>query len=562
MDLNKANAAVDGAPGVDFRALFEFAPGHYLVLNPDLEIVAVTNAYLKATMTKREEILGRGIFDVFPDNPDDVSADGVSNLRRSLERVLKDRRADTMAVQKYDVRRPESEGGEFEERYWSPVNTPIFDSKGEIAHIIHEVLDVTDFVQVKQEYRLQSSRHTPDQAEAEIYLRAQEVQAANEQLRAINEEVQREIAVRRKVEEDLRRHRKELQDYIDTMSTLNAKVSPTGQFLLVNKIAQLASGLSQRELMDTNFTEGQWFTFDPVVQSRVQQAFDQAVKGTAINYEEKLFVFGRTIDIDFSLVPVRGSDGNVAFIVAEARDISTLKQVEADLRRRSSQLEAANEELEAFSYSVSHDLRSPLRSIDGFSQALLEDYSDVVDSRGQGYLAKVRAAAQRMADLIDDLLDLSRLTRSEMSFERVDLTAIANGIGRELRKLDPDRKVEFSISDGITAYGDAALLRIVLDNLLGNAWKFTGKSPEARIEVGVTEDGSFFVRDNGVGFDMQYADRLFNAFQRLHAATDFQGTGIGLATAQRIIQRHGGRIWAVGEVDRGATFFFRLQGDQ
>jgi signal transduction histidine kinase len=239
-------------------------------------------------------------------------------------------------------------------------------------------------------------------------------------------------------------------------------------------------------------------------------------------------------------------------------------ELEQRVRDRTAQLEAANKELEAFSYSVSHDLRAPLRSIDGFSQALLEDYFDKMDEQGKDYLHRVRAASQRMAQLIDDVLNLSRVTRSEMRFEKIDLGTLVSKIRKELQERQPDRKVEFAISSGLVGRGDARLLRIVLENLLGNAWKFTGKHPLAKIEFGVRHVGHgydkpvFYVRDDGAGFDMAYVDKLFVPFQRLHASAEFPGTGIGLATVQRIIHRHGGRVWAEGAVEKGATFYFTL----
>jgi PAS domain S-box-containing protein len=255
-------------------------------------------------------------------------------------------------------------------------------------------------------------------------------------------------------------------------------------------------------------------------------------------------------------------------IYGTARDVTDAKQTEqaiaelnASLRRGNIQLEAANKELEAFSYSVSHDLRAPLRAIDGFSQALLEDYSNQFDDVGKDYLQRVRSATQRMGQLIDDILNLSRVTRSEMSLQRTDLSAIASGIVSELRRSQPDRQIDVEIAGGIDAHADPRLVRIVLDNLIGNAWKFTGKRIDARIEVGVEHGGDetiYFVRDNGAGFDMTYAHKLFGAFQRLHAAADFAGTGIGLATVQRIVHRHGGRVWAESVAGQGATFFFTL----
>ena len=231
------------------------------------------------------------------------------------------------------------------------------------------------------------------------------------------------------------------------------------------------------------------------------------------------------------------------------------------LRRNAAELLAANTELDAFAYSVSHDLRAPLRSIDGFSQILLEDYSGTLDAAGRESLQRVRAASQRMGTLIDDLLKLARVTRVEIRTEDVDLSGMAREIAAELQRATPERLVEFAIAPGLSARGDARLLRVALDNLLRNSWKYTAKQAQPRIEfasIAANGERAFMVRDNGAGFDMQYADKLFGVFQRLHSPAEFEGTGVGLATVRRIITRHGGRIWAEGVVDRGATFYFTL----
>jgi two-component system, NtrC family, sensor kinase len=225
------------------------------------------------------------------------------------------------------------------------------------------------------------------------------------------------------------------------------------------------------------------------------------------------------------------------------------------------ELELKNQELEAFSYSVSHDLRAPLRSIDGFSEALLEDYGDLLDDRGRDYLRRVRAASQRMAELIDDLLLLSRVTRADLHREPLELAALARQVFAELVRSAPERNVELTIADDMPANGDPRLLRVVLENLLGNAWKFTSERPLAHIVLGRSQlagEPTYYVRDDGAGFDMTYAARLFRPFQRLHPESRFPGTGIGLATISRIVTRHGGRVWAEGTPGEGAVFWFTL----
>jgi signal transduction histidine kinase len=898
-------ATVRTLPAPDFRTLFEAAPGLYLVLTPDLTIVAVSNAYLRATMTRREEILGRALFDVFPDNPDDPGATGARNLRTSLERVLQNRAPDVMAVQKYDIRRPEAEGGAFEERHWSPVNSPVFGEQGEIAYIIHRVEDVTEFVRLKQMGREQiqlteALRTHAEQMEAEIYLRAQELDEANRQLRAANEElsrlyeksreldelktrffanvshelrtplalilgpVRKQLAAGSRTEEERRdlevvernarrllRHVNDMLDVarleagemrlqyadadlaslvrveashfeslaeergiaysVEAPGSLQAQIDPEKlQRVLLNLLANAfkatpaggAIGLRLRAegghvlitVQDTGpgipahlreaifapfrqvesgelrpaggsfaaanrpsggtglglaivaefvrlhggrvavddapgggarFTvtlpaaappgsdvrpaaadrdeaghaafcevRAAWesesarstrpersdavpeahtphaarrtphtersearplvlvvednadmnaFVADTLSQEyRVATAFDgqeglekalvlqpdlivSDVMMPRVSGDQMLCKVRQCPELDgvpvvlltakadddlrvrmlqegaqdylikpFAAEELRARAGNLITIkrtrdllqkelASQLQDLEALASqitaskreqqemlvalresealLEQRVQERTGQLEAANQELEAFAYAVSHDLRAPLRGIDGFSQALLEDYGKKLDAEGQEYLQRVRAAAQRMGHLIDDLLKLSRLTRGELRRETVDLSALAQTIAAGLRSTHPERQVSFTIAQGLVVDGDARLLRVALENLLSNAWKFTSRHSEARIEFGVAQnDGrpAYFVRDDGAGFDMAYAGKLFGAFQRLHAAREFEGTGIGLATVQRIIHRHGGRIWAEGEVERGATFYFAL----
>ena len=389
---------------LQFRALFESLPGLYLVLASDLKIVAVSDAYLRATMTRREEILGRGLFEVFPDNPDDPTATGVSNLHASLDRVLRTRAPDTMAIQKYDVRRPD---GVFEERFWSPVNSPVCGADGRIEYIIHRVEDVTEFVRQKAPSTGDSGMQARlEQMQAEIFRSSQAVQAANQQLRA------------------------------------------------------------------------------------------------------------------------------------------------------------ANEELEAFSYSVSHDLRAPLRHIDGFAQLLAKHAGAALDDKGRRYLTTIADSAKRLGLLIDELLVFSRMGRTEMRQTEVDCATLVAEVRRGLEPEMQGRPIDWRLGALPAVRADPAMLRQVWVNLLGNAVKYTRRQPAACIEVFHQANGSrehvFGVRDNGAGFDMKYAAKLFGVFQRLHNESEFEGTGVGLANVRRIVQRHGGRTWAEGRVGDGATFYFSL----
>ena len=238
------------------------------------------------------------------------------------------------------------------------------------------------------------------------------------------------------------------------------------------------------------------------------------------------------------------------------------QELERRVTERTVQLEAVNKELEMFSYSISHDLRAPLRNISGFVEALLEDYADKLDPQGVDTLQCLSAESERMDRLINDLLNLSRLSSGEIHRDRVNLSVLAREIAEGLQRAQPKRRVSFFIADGITTYGDSNLLRLVLENLMGNAWKFTGRRSTARIAFGAMQKEGrpvYFVRDDGAGFDPAYANKLFGAFQRLHSQTEFSGTGIGLATAQRVVHRHGGHIWAEGVLGKGATFYFTLE---
>ena len=387
----------------ELQSLFESLPGLYLILTPALKIVTASDAYLEATMTSRKNIVGRGLFEVFPDNPAEPGANAVANLRASLDHVLKHGEPHTMSIQKYDIRRPD---GVFEERFWSPINSPVFGADRTVKYIVHRVEDVTDFVRQKME-----------------------------------------------------------------------------------------------------------------------------------------------------------KDGSVSFAHSENMEFEIF-QSSKKVREMNRKLEEANKELESFSYSVSHDLRAPLRAVDGFSQAVIEDYGGQLPAEGQRYLRTIRESAQQMGLLIDDLLTFSRLSRAPMRRDEIDTSTLVKNALAALKSQQEGRTVNLRIGLLPVCRGDTALLKQVWINLLSNALKYTRRRDVANIEVGCRIEENrdiFFVRDNGTGFDMRYAHKLFGVFQRLHRAEEFEGTGVGLALVQRIVHRHGGSIWVEAAPDQGATFYFTIE---
>jgi PAS domain S-box-containing protein len=379
-------------------------------------------------------------------------------------------------------------------------------------------------------------------------------------------------------QQGLREKTRILEAILQSMSDGVVVADQAGKFLFFNPAAERIVGIGMTEGGPQSWTD-QYGIFLPDQHSPYPAEdlpLTRALRGET-SADLELFIRNPArplgVWISTNACPVRDDAGTIHGGVVAFRDVTERKHSEEEVRRlneelerrvrdRTAQLEAANRELEAFSYSVSHDLRAPLRTISGFSQALLEDFGSGLPAAGLDHLHRIRAASLRMAQLIDDLLNLSRLSRAEMQHEGVDLSALAHEVAAELAQREPHRTVTFLVDDGITAWGDPPLLRVLLMNLLGNAWKFTARCPEAEIEFKqecVPGAVIYLVRDNGAGFDMAYADRLFAPFQRLHSAAEFPGSGIGLAIVERIVHRHGGRIWAEGAVGQGATFMFTLR---
>ncbi len=377
-----------------------------------------------------------------------------------------------------------------------------------------------------------------------------------------------DITERKRAVEELQQSEEKFRILMES-SPIAILLYQNNKWVYANPATTEITGYTEQELRGMNF----WDIVHPDDKQLVQERGQKRQKGEGV---PKRYIFRiiskdgaiKWIDLSGATVAIGGSPAGIISVL----DITERKQAEEELRiyhehledlvkERTVNLEAANKELEAFSYSVSHDLQAPLRSINGFSQALLEEYDSKLDAQGKNYLGRVMGATRRMTALIEDLMKLSRITRAEINIAEVNLTEIAQSVIDELRKFEPKRNINIKIAERLQDKTDARLMRIVLENLLGNAWKFTSKKPDASIEFGsMKKDNAnvYFIRDNGAGFNMSYADKLFIPFQRLHSTEEYPGTGIGLATVQRIIHRHGGKVWAEGQKGRGATFYFTL----
>jgi PAS domain S-box-containing protein len=513
---------------MDYRKLFESLPGAYLILSADLNIVAVSDAYLEATMTNRDAITGRWIFDVFPDNPNDPDASGVGNLNASLQRVLKYKKPDEMAIQKYDIKRPESEGGGFEERYWKPLNSPVLNDKNEIQYIVHRVENVTALVLKEQ--------------------------VGNERER---------ISLKGLKESENRFHLlvENVKDYAIFMLDLN------GNIITWNKGAEQIKGYKENEIVGKHMSV---FYTDEELQ-RGEPEHNLKMAKDLGRYESEGWrkrKDGSVFWADVVFTALRDESNNLKGFAKITRDITERKRNEENVERLNKELEAnisklelANKELESFSYSISHDLRAPLRSINGYSRVLIEDYYNLIDEEGKKTLDRIMYNAQKMGRLIDDLLSFSRISRREIQMDFVDMNDVVRSVLSDASVESEKNNIEFDIHSLHKAHADINLIKQVWTNLLSNAIKYSSKSAHAKIEIGsyIKENEIvYFIKDNGVGFDMKYADKLFGVFQRLHKENEFEGTGVGLAIVHRVITKHGGSVWAESEIGKGASFYFSL----
>jgi signal transduction histidine kinase len=794
--------------GPNFQSLFESAPGLFLVLSPGLKIVAVSNEYLKATKTKKTEIIEKGIFEVFPDNPDDPNATGVANLKASLYRVLENKTTDAMAPQKYDIPRPESEGGGFEERYWSPLNSPVFNNRGEVGYIIHRVEDITEFILLKKKGADLQTR--TEQMESEIYLRANQLQEANKKLRdaekiksdffanvshelrtplslilapsesilsgkygSLNDEQAQSLKILHNNAIRLLQLVNGLLDFSkfeagkmtvkreplniatlvfsilnDFESMLNSKsltlvheikeyekkvlidrylferilfnllsnaikYTPTGGEIIVKtrnegdifelsvqdtgvgipneeiktifeKFSQVESSSTRRfegtglglamvkefsELLGGSVSvisvvgKGSIFTvkFEAPFTNEKESHIAPVPKPTNflprykllsqnseeiinVGNQQKVLVCEDNDELSLYIVSIlsgfchikRAKDGEegmdlvstwypdlvITDVMMPKKDgIELCQQIKSNpetskilvvlltalthreamikgweamadeylfkpfhpdelvtrirsllskvvdrkeatkkIERYTRQLEQSNKEIEAFSYSISHDLKAPLRAISGYCGILHRKYHSKFDNEGKRLIETVIGNTKKMTDQIDDLLKFVRTGKESLKITTISMTTLANKVAGEFENaLKSNTEIIISAMPSVNA--DYGLMTHLYYNLISNAIKYSSKKTKPKIEIGFksTEKGeAFYIKDNGVGFDMKYYNKLFSVFQRLHDSKEFEGTGLGLAIVERIIAKHGGRVWAEGKPNKGAVFYFTL----
>lgn len=577
MALGKQVALTDGENGlpviqvsIDFQLLFESLPELYLILSPTLIIVAASNAYLEATMTQREAIVGRPLFEVFPDNPDEPEATGTSNLRDSLQRVLLSRRADAMAVQKYAIQRPQSAGGGFEDRYWSPVNSPMLGPHGEVAYIIHRAEDVTDFIRLKEaesERRVttEALRSRAGEMEAEIFLRAQQIQRANSQLR-------QELESRQRAEHALLKSEEERTGFFTMSLDLLCVAGPDGYFKRLNPAWERVLGYTLAELMAEPYTN---FIHPEDVASTCSETERYAAGGQTISFENRY----RCKDGSYRWLSWNAIPSPDQLVYAVARDITDHKEAERirreaeDLLRRSHfvleqrveartrELQAKNRDLETLFFITSHDLREPLRAVESFARLVHERYAERLDEKGQDFLRRIVRAAQRMDQLMVDLLSLSRAQRMELPSHDIELAALVQDALRTLEGRVKETSARIHVATDLPrlpvdkTWGTQAIY-----NLIVNALKFSrdGEAPDIEIAaykppVGAHADRGLVVRDRGPGVAPEHADRIFQLFQRA-VGREVEGTGAGLAIVRQVAERHGGRAWVQPREGGGSEF--------
>lgn len=567
---------------LDFRAFFESAPGLYLVLTADSNFIieAVTNAYVRATMTEREKILGRGLFEVFPDNPADEGATGTRNLRTSLERVLKSRKPDAMAVQKYDIQRPETEGGGFEVRYWSPVNTPVLNANGEVTNIIHQVEDVTEFVRMKLQGAEQAKiteelKNKTVQMEVEIFARAQQLQRANEELRITHEDLSRaNDLLEYKVEERtkaLKASELQLRLITNALPALISYIDRDKRYRLVNASYEewfrQPLGDIPGKTMSEVIGEPAYLVVSPYVESVLQ--------GNTVHFEQETPYRGiGTRHVQGIYVPDFDPNGEVRGFVVLITDISEQKRIERELKE-------ALRTRDEFLSIASHELKTPLTSLSLQLQMLSRQFQRASASGSNGdigsilpttlnYEKLVRSISvcenqsRKLANLLEELLDLTRIRLGHMplTLVEVDLVDIAEEVVEQLANEAKAKGILISLHAEKTVRGvwDKTRIEQVVANLLTNAIKYgQGRPVAVAIAQSATSGRARLkVTDQGMGVPSNLQERIFERFERAISSKNISGLGLGLYITRQIVEAHGGTITVESELGQGSTFTVEL----
>jgi PAS domain S-box-containing protein len=515
-----------------------------MILGPDLQILDASDEYLKASLTVRSDIQGKYLFDVFPDNPDDHNATGTTNLKASLNRVLQNKTADAMAVQKYDIRNSD---GQYIERSWSPFNVPVFDSNGEILYIIHKAEDVTNLLEEKERHIVQNNliADLKEQLKAlDIYKRAQQIQDVN-------------ISLRESV--------KEQSAAFET---------------LFNAVPVGVIGIDHAGIIKF-FNEKACQMFNYEVEDILHRPIDQIIHCSGFNLSANLLEMIQDKDdaditkkLDLNCFGIRngGSEFPFELNISETqfngakihllsiKDISTEKAALAQQKEHIKQMEEKNRELEQFTYIASHDLQEPLRSITSFIELFQQEYQGVFDENAQTYFDFVLQSTGRMKELIKGLLDYSRIGK-QMIIRKEDCNEILRQVVHDLNNSIDRSKATVNIDPLPSIYASGLHLRILFQNLIANSLKFNKPGIPPVIHISVEQNKThwqFCIKDNGIGMDIKYQDKIFTIFQRLHTKDTYEGTGIGLAHCKKIVQLHDGKIWFESKPGEGTEFYFTI----
>lgn len=495
---------------IDFKVLFESAPVPVLVLNTNLNIITASDAYLQATMTKRDDIIGKNIFFVFPDNPNDPTADGVQKLRNSLERVIKIKKQDVMGVQKYDIRRPDTQ---FEERYWEPINSPILDKNNEISYILHQVRDITELIKTQK----------------------------------VSEDKSKKLI---ESEEKLRLLVNHIKDCAIFMLDNQGNVSTW------NKGAESIKGYKSHEVLGKHVS--MFYQDHERAKKTLQEAEKQGSFKEIVNLVRK---DGSIFVADVMVTALYDDDGNLRGFAKIARDITEKEKQDTARKVLEEKLLRSNKELEQFAYVAAHDLQEPLRMVASYCKLIEKRYKDKLDNDGIDFINFAVDGARRMQQLINDLLQYSRVSTRGKELTLIDANKCLQYSLRILDEPIKDAKAKITFGDLPSVMADDIQLSQVFQNLISNAIKFSNIEPVVNISCEKTNDGfyKFCVKDNGIGISENDKNRLFIIFQRLHNNDKRSGTGIGLAICRKIIERHGGKIWFDSKIGVGSRFFFTLK---